>query len=75
MMSKEKIDRKEIERRGTSLEAVIAGLFSPQRLLDYVENFVLYYDDKQKIIAQNHQFTLILSTVTGARAIHVRGAA
>jgi type I restriction enzyme R subunit len=53
---KEKIDRKEIERRGTSLEAVIAGLFSPLRLLDYVENFVLYYDDKQKIIAQNHQF-------------------
>jgi type I restriction enzyme R subunit len=53
---KEKIDRKEIERSGTSLEAVIAGLFSPQRLLDYVENFVLYYDDKQKIIAQNHQF-------------------
>jgi type I restriction enzyme R subunit len=53
---KEKIDRKEIERAGTSLEAVIAGLFSPQRLLDYVENFILYYDDKQKIIAQNHQF-------------------
>jgi type I restriction enzyme R subunit len=53
---KEKIDRREIERRGTSLEALIAGLFPPQRLLDYVENFVLYYDDKQKIIAQNHQF-------------------
>jgi len=53
---KEKIDRKEIERKGTSLEAVIAGLFSPQRLLDYIDNFVLYYDDKQKIIAQNHQF-------------------
>jgi type I restriction enzyme R subunit len=53
---KEKVDRKEIERSGTSLEALIAGLFSPQRLLDYVENFVLYYDNKQKIIAQNHQF-------------------
>lgn len=53
---KEKIDRKKIERSGTSLEAVIAGLFQPQRLLDYVENFVLYYDDMQKIIAQNHQF-------------------
>jgi type I restriction enzyme R subunit len=53
---REKIDRKEIERKGTSLEAVIVGLFSPERLLDYVENFVLYYDDKQKIIAQNHQF-------------------
>jgi type I restriction enzyme R subunit len=24
--------------------------------LDYVENFVLYYQDNQKIIAQNHQF-------------------
>jgi type I restriction enzyme, R subunit len=53
---KEKIDRKEIERSGTSLEAVIVGLLSQQRLLDYVENFVLYYDNKQKIIAQNHQF-------------------
>ena len=27
-----------------------------QKLLDYVENFVLYYKDTQKIIAQNHQF-------------------
>jgi type I restriction enzyme, R subunit len=53
---KEKIDRKTIEREGTSLEAVIAGLFAPQRLLDYVDNFILYYQGKQKIIAQNHQF-------------------
>jgi type I restriction enzyme R subunit len=35
---------------------VIGGLFPRQRLLDYVENFVLYYKDKDKIIAQNHQF-------------------
>jgi type I restriction enzyme R subunit len=53
---KEKIDREEIERKGTSLEGVIAGLFPRQRLLDYVENFVLYYQDNSKIIAQNHQF-------------------
>ena len=53
---KEKIDRKEIAQKGTSLEAVITGLFPPQRLLDYVENFILYYKDKEKIIAQNHQF-------------------
>ena len=25
-------------------------------MLDYVENFVLFYEDKQKISAQNHQF-------------------
>ena len=53
---REKVNRSEIEREGASLEAVIAGLFSRQRLLDYVENFVLFYEDKQKIIAQNHQF-------------------
>jgi len=53
---KEKIDREQVERQGTSLEGVIAGLFAPQRLLDYIENFVLYYNGRQKIIAQNHQF-------------------
>ena len=53
---KEKIDREAIKEKGTSLEGVIAGLFSPRRLLDYVENFILYYKDKEKIIAQNHQF-------------------
>ena len=36
---KEKIDRNEIQRTGTGLEGVIAGLFPQQRLLDYVENF------------------------------------
>jgi type I restriction enzyme R subunit len=53
---KEKIDREQIKREGTSLEGVIAGLLPPDRLLDYVENFVLFYNDNQKIIAQNHQF-------------------
>jgi type I restriction enzyme, R subunit len=53
---KEKIDRDAIRQKGTSLEGVIAGLFPPRRLLDYVENFILYYKDKDKIIAQNHQF-------------------
>ena len=53
---KEKIDREAIRRKGTSLEGVIAGLFPRQRLLDYVENFILYYKEKEKIIAQNHQF-------------------
>jgi len=53
---KEKIDRAEIKRKGTSLECVIAGLFMKKRLLDYVENYILYYKETQKIIAQNHQF-------------------
>lgn len=51
-----KVDRHEVMKKGTSLEGVIGGLFPKQRLLDYVENFILYYKDNQKIIAQNHQF-------------------
>ena len=53
---KQKIDRKAIREQGTSLEGLIAGLLPQHRLLDYVENFILYYKDSSKIIAQNHQF-------------------
>lgn len=53
---KEKIDRAAIREQGTSLEGVIEGLLPKRRLLDYVENFILYYKDSSKVIAQNHQF-------------------
>jgi type I restriction enzyme R subunit len=53
---KEKVNRKEVQRQGTSLEIAVAGLCARQRLLDYLENFIFYYQDNQKIIAQNHQF-------------------
>jgi type I restriction enzyme R subunit len=52
----ERIDRGQIAEKGTSLERVIEGLFPRRKLLDYVENFILYYKDTDKIIAQNHQF-------------------
>ncbi len=53
----EKIDREAIEEKGISIERALDGLCSPERLLDYVENFILYYNETEKIIAQNHQFT------------------
>ncbi|MFA6959577.1 MAG: type I restriction endonuclease subunit R [Opitutaceae bacterium] len=53
---KQKIDREAVRRDGTSLEGVIAGLLPKARLLDYVENFVLYHRGRAKIVAQNHQF-------------------
>lgn len=53
---KERIDREQIQQQGTSLEIAAAGLFRQERLLDYIENFILYYQENQKIIAQNHQF-------------------
>jgi type I restriction enzyme R subunit len=53
---KEKVDREQVKEKGTSLEGVIHGLLPRAKLLDYFENFVLFYDDRNKIVAQNHQF-------------------
>ncbi|UCH93674.1 MAG: type I restriction endonuclease subunit R [Candidatus Aminicenantes bacterium] len=53
---KEKIDRKKIEEQGTSIERAILGLCTKNKLLDYLENFILYHKDTTKLIAQNHQF-------------------
>jgi type I restriction enzyme R subunit len=53
---KETVNRPQIEAQGTSLEYAIAGLCERSRLLDYVENFVIYHKSNTKIIAQNHQF-------------------
>ncbi|MBL1141587.1 MAG: type I restriction endonuclease subunit R [Proteobacteria bacterium] len=53
---KEKVNRDKIEEEGTSVEFVINGLCNQKNLLDYIENFIIYHKDTQKIIAQNHQF-------------------
>lgn len=53
---KESIDRLAMQQQGISLERAMAGLCVHAKLLDYVENFVLFYKDSSKIIAQNHQF-------------------
>ncbi len=52
----ETVSRKQVAEQGTSLEYAVAGLCQPHKLLDYVENFVLFHKDSSKIIAQNHQF-------------------
>lgn len=53
---KQPINRQQIQEYGLSLESVLEGLMQPKYLLDYLENFILFEDDKKKIIAQNHQF-------------------
>lgn len=53
---KEAIDRKKISDDGLTVERVISGLCAPEKLLDYVENFILFHKESAKIIAQNHQF-------------------
>ncbi len=53
---KEKVRRDQIRTEGTSAERFLQGLCIKEKLLDYLENFVIYHKGSQKIIAQNHQF-------------------
>lgn len=49
-------DKKRIAHDGISLNYAVLGLCEKRRLLDYLENFIFYYNDVIKIAAKNHQF-------------------
>lgn len=45
---KEKIDRKRVEAFGVSVQCLADGLLRKERLLDYIENFVLFDDNASR---------------------------
>ena len=54
---KQEIDRRHIKDNNISLEFALHGLFSKEKLIDYLENFILFHvKGAFKIIAKNHQF-------------------
>lgn len=53
---KEKPKRGEIRENGLSITRFIDGLLRKERLIDYIENFILFESQKYKIIAKNHQY-------------------
>ena len=50
------VNRTEVAEKGISIEYLINDFLKPEILMDYVENFIIYYDQSNKIIAKNHQF-------------------
>lgn len=54
----EKPDRKKIYEDGTSVYYFVKGLLRKDRLIDYIENFIMFDNGKRlaKIIAKNHQY-------------------
>ncbi len=61
----ETIDRQQATDQGTTLEYALNGLCAPERLLDYLENFILFQNKDGidiKIIAQNHQYLGVNNT-------------
>ena len=53
---KEKPNREDIRDNGVSIVYFIDGLLKKDRLIDYIENFILFDNRKYKIIAKNHQY-------------------
>lgn len=53
---KERPDKAEIKKNSNSLRYTINGLLDQGKLLDYIENFVLYHNNAYKVTAKNHQF-------------------
>ena len=57
---KERPDRQALKEAGTvgesSVRYFIDGLLRKDRLVDYIENFIMFRNQKNKIIAKNHQY-------------------
>lgn len=57
---KETLDRKAVANAETvsdsSVRYFVDGLLDKNRLIDYIENFILFQNKSVKIIAKNHQF-------------------
>ena len=47
--------KSQVEETGRSLDYLLLGLLDKRKLLDYVQNFIMYHKGN-KICAQNHQF-------------------
>ncbi len=59
----------EKEEPAISLETMIRGTCEQSRLLDIVENFTLYMEEKVKILALNHQYLGVNQAVESVRQI------
>lgn len=52
----DKINKEEIENDKISLDVMARSLLNKENLLNYVRNYILFYNGTTKICAKNHQF-------------------
>ena len=52
----QRVNREQIAAKQISLDYAVRSLFEKNRLLDFIENFILYHASGYKIVAKNHQF-------------------
>lgn len=61
---RELINARQVGKQGTSLERLLTGVCTRERLLDYFENFIVFHGEDTKIVAQNHQYIGVNKAVT-----------
>lgn len=68
--NREELRKNQTEYAGCSLEYVAKGLLEPHKLIDYIENFILF-DGKDafinKILAKNHQYLGVNAAMENVR--------
>jgi type I restriction enzyme R subunit len=67
---------REDEPRRVSLEVLLRGICDPARLLDLVENFMIFSEHKAglvKVLGQNHQFLGVNNTIASMLAARQAG--
>lgn len=67
---------REDEPRRVSLEVMLRGTCEPSRLLDLLENFILFSEHKAglvKVLGQNHQFLGVNNAITATLAARQQG--
>jgi type I restriction enzyme, R subunit len=52
----DELDRQRISKEGLSISFFINGLLKKENLIDYIENFILFENQRVKLIAKNHQY-------------------
>lgn len=65
---KERPDKKRIKQYQVSLEYAVLGLCAPDRLIDYIENFILFHKGAYKVVAKNHQFLGVNKAIEAFKA-------
>jgi type I restriction enzyme R subunit len=66
----ERINRQQLADKQISLEYAVRSLFQKDRLIDFIENFILYHDNGYKVVAKNHQFFGVNKAVASVQNNH-----
>ena len=71
---KEKVDRNALRKvshvADSSIKYFVEGLLEKHHLIDYIENFILFQNGANKIIAKNHQYLGVNNLVEALKKRH-----